>query len=70
MVYNGIAYVVKRLAQRDFFAGMTLARSTLKDGSVSRKTGYIGIRESNVERQELKKEKSQPLVFYYAISFI
>ena len=28
MVYNGIAYEVKRLAQRDLLVGMTLAKST------------------------------------------
>lgn len=28
MVYNGIAYGAKRLVQRDFLAGMTLAKPT------------------------------------------
>ena len=35
MVYNGIAYEVKRFAQRDLLAGMTLATPTHQDVGTS-----------------------------------
>ena len=35
MVYNGIAYEIKRLAQRDLLAGMTLTQSTHQDVDTS-----------------------------------
>ena len=35
MVYNGIAYEFKRLAQRDLLAGMTLAKPTHQDVGTS-----------------------------------